>query len=172
MFLDLFGVQIPFLRVVQSFGFFVAISFVLAHYTMYLELKRKEKEGILSPSKVKMMLGKPYPISEYVISGFMGFILGYKLLPVLFMSGSMEDPRSFLLSTDGNWIMGILVATALVFYKKYEDKKQQLTPPQEKEVKVHPYQMIGNLTIIAAVSGLIGAKVFHNLAASYAETAV
>jgi len=163
MFLDLFGIQISFLRVVQSFGFFVAISFVLAHYTMYLELKRKEKEGILSSSKVKTILGKPYPMSEYVLSGLMGFLLGFKLLPVIFMSGGMEDPRSFLLSTDGNWILGILAAAAMVYYKKYEDKKQRIDPPAEREVTVHPYQMIGNLTIIAAISGLLGAKIFHNL---------
>ena len=29
--------------------------------------------------------------------------------------------------------------------------------------KIHPYQIVGNITMLAAVSGLIGAKIFHNL---------
>ena len=28
---------------------------------------------------------------------------------------------------------------------------------------VHPYQLVGNITMIAAVSGIVGAKIFHNL---------
>jgi phosphatidylglycerol---prolipoprotein diacylglyceryl transferase len=163
MFADLFGLEIPFLRIVQSFGFFVAISFILAHLTMSLEMKRKERLGLLSTSQQKVTLGKPYPASEYIINGFMGFVFGYKLLAVLFYSSSMPDPRGFLLSTDGNFPLGLLGAAGLLAYKYWEDKKQRLAQPVEKMVTVHPYQHMGNLTIIAAISGLLGAKIFHNL---------
>ena len=27
----------------------------------------------------------------------------------------------------------------------------------------HPYQHVGNMTMIAAIAGLLGAKIFHNL---------
>ena len=40
-FLDLFGVDIPTLKFLNSFGFFVAIAFVAAHYTLAAELRRK-----------------------------------------------------------------------------------------------------------------------------------
>lgn len=33
-FRDLFGVEVPFLKVVNSFGFFVAISFLLAAWLL------------------------------------------------------------------------------------------------------------------------------------------
>lgn len=163
MFADLFGLHIPFLRVVQSFGFFVAISFLLAHYTMALELKRKEKEGVLTGKQIKVVIGKPYPKSEYVLSGFLGFLLGFKLLPILFFSSGMSDPRSFLLSLEGNWVLGIVAAIAIVFYKNYEDKKQRKTPPIEQTITEHPFQYMGNMTVLAAIAGLIGAKIFHNL---------
>lgn len=162
LFLDLFGLDISFLRVVQSFGFFVAISFVLAHWTMMLELKRKEKEGLLSPTTVKIITGKPFPVSEYVSSGFLGFLLGYKLLPVLFFGSSMEDPRSFLLSFDGNFRLGFITLAGMLYLRYREDKKQRKNPPVEVNMTVHPYQHIGNLTIVAAIAGLIGAKLFHN----------
>lgn len=163
MFLDLFGLQIPFLRVVQSFGFFVAISFLLAHYTMSLELKRKEKQGLIVPQYKMVEIGKPVSITDYLMSIFMGFVFGYKLLPILFFSSSMADPRSFLLSLQGNFVLGIIGAVALGALKYFEDKKQRKPKPETVKVKVSPYQLMGNMTIVAAISGLIGAKVFHNL---------
>lgn len=163
MFLDLFGLSIPFLRVVQSFGFFVAISFVLAYITMSSELKRKEKLGLIKSQKVKTLMGKPYAKQEYVVSALMGFLLGYKIVPVLIFSSNMDDPRSFLLSTEGYPILGFALAVAMVLYKRYEDKKQQLHPPVEKDITVRPHHHMSNLTMVAAITGLLGAKIFHNL---------
>ncbi len=163
MFADLFGIHISFLKIVQSFGFFVAISFILAHVTMTLEFKRKEKLGLIQAVKTTRTFGKPYPTSEYIMNGFLGFVMGYKLLPVFFYGSSMANPRDFLLSTDGYWVLGIATAVALTIYKVYEDKKQRLTPPIQKEIYIHPHQHMGNLTIVAAVTGLLGAKLFHNL---------
>jgi phosphatidylglycerol:prolipoprotein diacylglycerol transferase len=56
---DLFGVEMPFLRILQSFGFFVAISFLLAGYFFSAELKRKEQEGLLQAGTRKVMKGEP-----------------------------------------------------------------------------------------------------------------
>ena len=47
---DLFGFDIPFLQIANTFGFFVAIAFLVANYGMSIELKRKEEEGILLPT--------------------------------------------------------------------------------------------------------------------------
>ena len=48
---DLTGVNIPL--PIQSFGFIMAISFLLAAYTLSLELKRKEISGLIHPVSVK-----------------------------------------------------------------------------------------------------------------------
>mgnify|MGYP000096888219 FL=1 len=42
---DLFGIEINGLKLVNSFGFFVAIAFIAAAAVLTSELKRKEKEG-------------------------------------------------------------------------------------------------------------------------------
>jgi prolipoprotein diacylglyceryltransferase len=38
-----------------------------------------------------------------------------------------------------------------------------LKNPKEIEKTIHPFELVGNMTTIAAISGIIGAKIFHNL---------
>ena len=54
---DLFGINIPL--PIQTFGFWVAIAFLAASYVITKELKRKEKEGHLTATTVKEIIGKP-----------------------------------------------------------------------------------------------------------------
>jgi phosphatidylglycerol---prolipoprotein diacylglyceryl transferase len=160
---DLFGVHLPFLKIVQSFGFMVAISFLLAHLLFVLELKRKEKEGQLKSKEKTIIVGKPYPLSEYLINSAFGFIVGFKFIPLVFFTDSIGEPRDFLLSTQGNFIAGLIVMGIFIYFKYREDKKQRKEVPETKKIIEHPYQLMGNITLIAAVSGIIGAKIFHNL---------
>ena len=50
-----------------------------------------------------------------------------------------------------------------IYNKKKENKKQELVKPKMIKEEIHPYDLVGNITIIAAISGIIGAKIFHNL---------
>ena len=45
----------------------------------------------------------------------------------------------------------------------WEENKDKLDSPELIEKDIHPFELVGNMTIIAAVSGIIGAKLFHNL---------
>lgn len=158
---DLFGLEIPFLKVVMTFGFFVAMAFLAAHWVMTLELKRKEKEGILS--KVSRTIAPQNPFSVYLSSAIMGFIIGWKIL-YLFLNFSelSDDPQGFLISSQGSVPLGILVAAVFVGLKFFELKKKPLEK-EAKEVQVRPYEMMSNLTFLAAIAGFAGAKIFHHL---------
>ena len=84
IFKDWFGIELDFLRMINSFGFFVAISFLLAGWAMRVELKRKFNDGILgNGTTLKYFTGKPFSNSEYLSSGITGFIFGFKILPLL-----------------------------------------------------------------------------------------
>ena len=74
-FRDLFGVEWKFLRFVNTFGFFVAIAFLCAAFTLSLELKRKERQGLLLPEDQKIIIGKPASLLGILINLIFGFLL-------------------------------------------------------------------------------------------------
>ena len=162
---DLFGIRIEFLKMFQSFGFFVAISFLFAAWVLNKELMRKEKEGLLLPSTKKVKRGGKATTQELAISGIIGFILFYKIVFVaLNFSEFLNDTQGYLLSLEGSFIGGLLGAVASAYWKHYEklndSKKLNLPNATEVEETFHPYQEVGNITLIAAVAGLTGAKLF------------
>ena len=159
---DLFGINIPL--PIQTFGFWVAIAFVAAAYVVTKELKRKENEGHLSPTTSKVIIGKRLTVTEIFSSLITGFFIGFKLIEAVFhYTDLVANPQDFILSTRGNWMGGIFIAALSVYLKWTANQKTKLDTPKEIEKTVHPYELVGNMTMIAAISGIIGAKVFHNL---------
>ncbi len=57
-FKDLFNIDWKPLRFINSFGFFVALSFILAAVTLAAELRRKGKQGLITTNRDKCCGGK------------------------------------------------------------------------------------------------------------------
>ena len=159
---DLFGINIPL--PIQTFGFWVAVAFIFASWIISNELKRKEKEGFLSSTKVNEIIGESLTTSEIISSLLTGFFIGFKFIEALFhYTDLVNNPQDFILSTRGNLLGGILIASISFYLKWTENNKTKLATPKTIEKIVHPFELVGNMTMIAAVSGIIGAKIFHNL---------
>jgi phosphatidylglycerol---prolipoprotein diacylglyceryl transferase len=159
---DLFGINIPL--PIQSFGFFVALAFLIASWLLGKELKRKETEALLNPTVKRILKGVPASITDFAIAGIIGFILGFKVLDMLMdYSGFVKSPQEFILSFKGNFWGGLIGAAIGIYLKFTEDKKERLDKPIWSELVVHPHEHVGNITLIAAFAGLLGAKIFHNL---------
>ncbi|HXC04306.1 MAG TPA: diacylglyceryl transferase, partial [Bacteroidia bacterium] len=167
-FKDLFGSHMPswlnWLKILQSFGFFVAISFLLAGYYFSRELKRKEQEGLVHSTTRKILKGERASQSELITNAVLGFLVGYKLLGLFLGAGGMSDnPREYMMSTQGSWVGGIAIGVLFAWMKYREKEKDKLPEPKLLEVPYHPYEHVSNMTLIAAVTGLLGAKTFHIL---------
>ena len=165
IFQDWFGIELPGLKLINSFGFFVAISFVVANLVMTSEFKRKFKLGVLgSGEQIKVIKGAAMSQSDYLASGITGLIIGYKFLPLLFdFSLTGDNPQAYILSTEGSVWYGMIGAALFVGINYWQDKKQRLPAPIEEIVTVDPSYHMGSITFAAFVGGLLGAKLFHIL---------
>ncbi len=160
-FLDLFGLDLPFLKFLNSFGFFVALAFVFASWTLSLELRRKTSDGLMRPVKRTIIEGAPATPAELVTNGIIGFIIGWKLLYLLLDRDVLDDPQGFLLSGMGSIPGGLIVAGLMVWNKWRQRQKARSEKPKKIEVVMQPHEHAGNITLTAAIWGLIGAKLFH-----------
>ena len=160
-FRDLFGVEAPFLRFVNSFGFFVAIAFVVAAIVLTAELRRKSREGLFQPTEMQVTVGQSASATELLLNFLLGFLLGYKILALFIMDKSAtEDPQEFIFSTIGSWPAGIGLGLLFAGLKWWDRHKQRLDKPEKRTIRIWPHDRVGEITIIALVFGLLGAKLF------------
>jgi phosphatidylglycerol:prolipoprotein diacylglycerol transferase len=158
----LFGVQVPL--PFNTFGVFVALAFVAGYWAFTQEFKRKEALGILKPIKRSVVIGQPASTGELVGNGIFGFLIGYKLVYALLnYQLFVNDAQTVLLSLTGNFFGGLVFAALFVYWDYKEKNAQKLPAPKSVEVTQHPYELMGNLIVWAAVWGFLGAKIFDNL---------
>lgn len=147
--------------IVKTFGLLLVIAILTAAYCLYNELIRKEEQGLLKPIREKVTEGLPASPFELISNALLGFVLGFKgLYAILNFSEFQMDPAGVVMSGTGNWIGGILGAILFAGLKYWEKNQEKLDKPVEKNVLIYPHDRIGDITIIAAVSGIIGAKLF------------
>jgi len=163
LFRDLFGIEIPFLKVVNSFGFFVAIAFLVCAWVLAKELKRKQEQGLLTYKETAITIGEPAGVLELIINFVLGFFMGFKILGVMLVDGALNDPQAFIFSAQGSWPAGIALGIFFTALKWREKNKDKLKKPEQRTIRIWPSDRIGDITIIAAVAGLVGAKIFDNL---------
>lgn len=161
---DWFGIDINAFKIFYTFGIFIALSFISAAIVLTKELKRKEKQGKLLPTEEIITVGKPASLIDLIINGIIGFVFGYKLLGAFLASRSARvDLQEYIFSTNGSIIGGLLLAALLVYLKYAEKNKQKLAAPEQRIVRIWPHDRVGDIVIIALITGIIGAKFFDNL---------
>lgn len=162
-FKDLFGVEWTGLKLINSFGFFVAISFLACAAVLTAELRRKSKEGLLTYKEEKIVVGKPASFADLTVNFVLGFLMGFKLLGAFIDRDALTDTQSYILSAQGSWPAGILLGGLFAFLKWREKNKVKLPKPEERIVRIWPQDRVGDMVIYAFVFGFLGAKIFHNL---------
>ena len=164
VFNEWFGWKINAFKIFYTFGIFVAIAFIVSAYVLTLELKRKEKSGLLLPREETITTGKPASFMDLFINGLVGFIFGYKLIGAFLASRqSGIDLQEYIFSSEGSVGGGLLLAAVLIFLKYREKNKQKLAKPEKRIIRIWPHDRVGDIVIFALIFGIIGAKLFDNL---------
>ena len=161
---DWFGWKINAFKIFYTFGIFVALAFIAAAYFLTVELKRKEKQGLLQPREETITVGRPASIFDLLINGLVGFIFGYKIIGVFIASRSQGvDLQEYIFSSKGSVVGGVAIAALLIYFKYQEKNKQKLAKPEKRIIRIWPHDRVGDIVIFALVFGILGAKLFDNL---------
>ncbi|MFB1023622.1 MAG: prolipoprotein diacylglyceryl transferase [Vicingaceae bacterium] len=159
---DLLGLDIPL--PFPTFGFFVALGFIVAAYFFTEEMKRKEANKLLFSRLVDVKIGEKATTWELISNGLLGFVVGFKFVEGVFhYSALVENPQTFLFSGRGNFIGGLLGVALFAWMKFREKDKEKLATPKMVKQRIHPHELVGNMTMVAAIAGILGSKIFHNL---------
>ena len=161
---DLFGLDLKFLHFVNSFGFFVAIAFICAAAILTLEFKRKEGQGLLGAEEETIVVGKIASPLELFTSFIIAFLFGYKIVG-LFISNAQEtqNPADYIFSSAGNGWAGLALGLLFAGLKWREKYKQKLPQPEERKIRIWPHDRVGDIIILGAIFGFLGAKIFNSL---------
>lgn len=162
LFHDLLGTpKDNWLSLFKTFGLFLVMAILAAAWLLRKELKRKAQEGVFKPEKISLTTGQPASLWEIGSNALFGFILGYKFVYALQHFTQLQDDASeVLLSLEGNLVMGIAGAVLFGGLKYFDARRKQLPQPKTEVVEVFPHDRISEITIIAAICGVIGAKFF------------
>lgn len=151
---------------VFSYGFWVAVGFFAAATLATMEMRRREKLGLLRGEDSEVTVGDAPNNSELAFYAVLGFFLFFKLVGMVvyqpLLSTYQISLSDFMLSlTHGSWIAGVLGGAGMAYYYYWSKKRLQLPKPEQKKIKIYPSDNVGDLVVIAAVLGVLGAVLFN-----------
>ena len=166
---DLFGLDLQALKLINTFGFLVALAFLGAAQALGSELDRKHAQGKLQSSQRKYVPPRPPTLVDVGLSGLMAFLVGFKLFGILLGDFKLQggaDTQRYLLSGQGNWLAGIACGVLWMVLKvrEWRVQREEARPGDHPEfIEVTPRDHLLGITGAAALGSLIGAKLFHLL---------
>jgi prolipoprotein diacylglyceryl transferase len=125
------------------------------------ELKRKSSAGLFKPTETTILVGEPASVVDLLTNFLLGFVLGFKVVGLFLLDETLAiDPPTFIFSGEGNWATGILLGVFFTVVKWWEKNKQKLAKPEKRTIRIWPQDRVGEITMLALIFGLLGAKLF------------
>lgn len=153
---------------IYSYGFFVAVGFLSAATLATLEMKRREKLGLMPGFEKEVTVGEAPRHVDLALTFLIGFVVFFKLFGIIVFQPELSTNAipfiEFMKSpTLGSWAGGILGGLALAGFSYYQQHKARLPKPEKKKIKEYTSDNIGDLVVMAAIFGVLGASFFNYL---------
>jgi phosphatidylglycerol:prolipoprotein diacylglycerol transferase len=163
---------------IYSYGFFVAMGFLTAAIYSYREMRRREELGLLPGIEEDITIGEGAKWWDVVLYVFVGFFLLFKIGGIAENAEALRNGTlsfgSFLyapvpgnvlsrLLHYGNYIAGAIGGILLPAIYYYTTNKNKLATVIREKKMVYTSSKMGDLLIIAAVFGILGANLFDTL---------
>jgi prolipoprotein diacylglyceryl transferase len=146
---------------INSYGLMLALAFVFGGSTLWLELRRKERNGEIQPQIKKVMKGGPPSLPELFMTFVFGFLIGWKIIGIFLNYNEFSKvPDEYLLSGKGSLTGGVILAILFGGVSWIRMKKKQLKKPIWSEETLHPFELTPMIVLVAAFFGILGAKIF------------
>lgn len=148
----------------NTYGFFVALAFLFAALVLRQELKRREQLNLLIGYPREVLVGAGPNWTQLLINGAISFFFGYKIIGAFTnMDQAAIDQMAYLQSSNGSFIGGLAAMILSIFPAYRKAKKEKLPEPERRWVDYMPHEQIGEMVVIAAIFGILGAKIFDFL---------
>jgi phosphatidylglycerol:prolipoprotein diacylglycerol transferase len=152
------------LSIFKTFGFFLAMGFLAAALVFNIELRRKAREGVFQPRRVKVTEGAAPSLMDILGNAVIGLLIGGKgVYAYLNFEEFKIDPASVILSGKMNAIGALFGAALLGGWTWWDSYRKRRSQPVVREVLQYPHDKLSEMTVAAAVGGIVGAKLFDVL---------
>ena len=158
---DIFGTDVDnWTSIFKTFGLLLATAFLACAWFLKSELKRKEEEGLLQATTKTIITKAGVAWKEVIYNAIVFGLIGLKIPYIVNnFPAFQQNPASILFSSKGNWLIGIIAFLAVAGYTYFVQKKEN-TEAGEKTIVIRPHERTGDIIITAAISGVLGSKLF------------
>jgi phosphatidylglycerol---prolipoprotein diacylglyceryl transferase len=158
----IFGTHFSF--TINTFGFFIALAFIVGSWIITYELKIQEKKGNMLPIIRKKLHGASATFKELRVPWALSYIVGYKFVGILLnYDVFMERPVDYITSFHGSFLGGVIISLIIVGYCWHNSNKNRICKPVWIEFNVYPHNHVNKILFISLTAGLSGAHIFYIL---------
>ena len=129
------------------------------------ELDRRGKLGMIKDIPTTQVVGAKPQWNDFIFPVFVGYFIGMKILGAIIHNPSLltqgQNTVAYLFSGQGYHIYGAIVGLAAAVYTYYKINKEALPEPKIENTFIQPQDLIGELVMVAAIFGVVGASVFE-----------
>lgn len=150
---------------IQTFGFFVALAFLVGYTVIRSEYRRRTAHGQFPSRDVWVTRGAPMPFQEVLIQTLIFGLLGFKLgLLLTDYTRYASHPQEMITPlANGNIVVGLVCALLAFGWNFYHYQKTKNSKAEKVMEKHSLLEDSAKMFTLAFIFGILGAKLFHAL---------